>query len=61
MLFPSAVCRKCLKYYGKNIKTEPIYEEQHNEWKSSGAFNKGIAVITGTKAWHNSKKIRTVS
>ena len=28
-------------------QNSPILDEQHNEWKNTGAFNNGIAVIAG--------------
>jgi hypothetical protein len=34
---------------------KPIPDELYSEWKSSGAFNKGIAIILG-KVWHNPLK-----
>ena len=40
---------------GKNGKTNQYPDELHNEWKSSGAFDNGIAIILG-KVWHNPHK-----
>src|SRR5918996_459433 len=39
----------------KEWQDKPIPEELHNEWKASGAFNNGIAIILG-KVWHNPHK-----
>jgi putative DNA primase/helicase len=36
-------------------QNKPIPEEVHNEWKATGAFNKGMAVIPG-KVWHREDK-----
>src|ERR687883_448497 len=47
--------QKMPKTLWEKYQNEAISEEQHNGWKSSGAFNEGIAVITG-KIWHSSKK-----
>jgi hypothetical protein len=37
-------------------QNKPIPDKLHNEWKHTGAFNKGIAVILG-KVWHNKEKL----
>ncbi|HZC48327.1 MAG TPA: hypothetical protein VE244_04610, partial [Nitrososphaeraceae archaeon] len=36
-------------------QNKPIPEEVHNEWKATGAFNKGMAIIVG-KVWHREDK-----
>jgi hypothetical protein len=36
-------------------QNKPIPEEVYNEWKATGAYNKGMAVILG-KVWHNKDK-----
>ena len=36
-------------------QNKPIPEEDHNEWKATGAFNKGMAIIVG-KVWHREDK-----
>jgi hypothetical protein len=36
-------------------QNKPIPEDLHKEWKTTGAFNKGMAVILG-KVWHNKDK-----
>lgn len=36
-------------------QTKPIPEEQHEQWKSEGKFNQGMAIICGT-VWHNPEK-----
>jgi hypothetical protein len=38
----------------KEWQDKPIPEELHDEWKKSGAFDRGMAVILG-KTWHNSE------
>lgn len=48
------------QHKGTNIRwfewqDKPIPEELYSEWKSIGAFNKGIAIILG-KIWHNKQK-----
>ncbi|CAN5235912.1 hypothetical protein BH18THE2_BH18THE2_34620 [soil metagenome] len=39
----------------KEWQDKPIPSEIHDEWKTSGAFNNGIAIILG-KVWHNPHK-----
>jgi hypothetical protein len=39
----------------KEWQDSPIPTELHEEWKESGAFNNGIAIILG-KVWHNPHK-----
>ena len=41
-------------------QNKPIPDKIHNEWKDTGAFSKGMAVILG-KVWHNKDKIRIIS
>jgi hypothetical protein len=36
-------------------QNKPITEEKHNEWKATGDYNEGMAVILG-KVWHNKEK-----
>jgi hypothetical protein len=38
-------------------QNKPISEELHNEWKKTGAFSQGIAVILG-RVWHNEQKLK---
>ena len=45
---------------GQSGKTKPIPDELYSEWKSSGAFDKGIAIILG-KVWHNPIKTESLS
>ena len=40
---------------GKNGKTIRYPENLHKEWKTSGAFDNGIAIVLG-KVWHNPQK-----
>jgi len=35
----------------KKYQNSPIPKEQHDEWKTQGAFNDGMAIIAG-KVWH---------
>lgn len=39
----------------KEWQDKPIPQELHDEWKASGAFNNGIAIVLG-KVWHNQHK-----
>lgn len=39
----------------KEWQDKPIPREVHEQWKASGAFDNGIAIIPG-KVWHNSDK-----
>jgi hypothetical protein len=39
----------------KEWQDKPIPEDLHNEWKSSGAFNNGLAIILG-KVYHKRQK-----
>ena len=39
----------------RKYQNVPISEEHHNEWKSTNAFAKGIAILPG-KVWHNQFK-----
>jgi hypothetical protein len=39
----------------KEWQDRPIPKELHEDWKASGAFNNGIAIILG-KVWHNPQK-----
>jgi hypothetical protein len=39
----------------KEWQDKPIPTELHDEWKASGAFNNGIAIVAG-KVWHNPYK-----
>ena len=35
----------------KEWQNKPIHQELHDEWKRTGLFNDGMAIITG-KVWH---------
>lgn len=39
----------------KEWQDKPISEDLHNEWKKSGVFNNGLAIILG-KVHHNRQK-----
>ena len=39
----------------KEWQDKPIPQELHNEWRESGGFDNGIAIVLG-KVWHNPQK-----
>ena len=54
-VIPADTRRKVTYESWAEWQDKPIPDELYGEWKSSGAFNKGIAVILG-KVWHNPVK-----
>jgi hypothetical protein len=54
-VIPADTRRKETYEYWKEWQNKPIPQELHDKWKTSGAFNNGIAIILG-KVWHNPLK-----
>ena len=54
-VIPADTRRKETYESWKEWQNKPIPQELHDKWKTSGAFNNGIAIILG-KVWHNSLK-----
>ena len=54
-VIPADTRRKVTYESWAEWQDKPISEELYNEWKASGAFNNGIAIIIG-KVWHNPHK-----
>ena len=54
-VIPADTRRKVTYESWAEWQDKPIPEELYNEWKASGAFNNGIAIIIG-KVWHNPHK-----
>ena len=50
-VIPADTKRKVTYESWAEWQDKPIPDELHSEWKSSGAFDKGLAVILG-KVWH---------
>jgi hypothetical protein len=53
-LIPANTRKKETYESWKEWQDKPIPQELHDEWKTSGAFDRGMAVILG-KTWHNSE------
>ena len=54
-VIPADTRRKVIYESWAIWQDNPVPEEVHNEWKASGAFNKGMAIVLG-KVWHNLNK-----
>jgi hypothetical protein len=54
-VIPADTRRKVTYESWAEWQNKPIPDGLYSEWKSSGAFDKGIAVILG-KVWHNPRK-----
>ena len=54
-VIPADTRRKETYESWKEWQNKPIPQELHDKWKTSGAFNNGIAIILG-KVWHNPLK-----
>jgi hypothetical protein len=54
-VIPANTRKKEMYESWKEWQDKPIPQEIHNEWKESGAFDNGIAIILG-KVWHNPHK-----
>lgn len=55
-MIPADTRNKITNEVWSKWQNEPIPEGQHNEWKSNGSFNRGIAVILG-RVFHNKERI----
>lgn len=54
-VIPADTRRKITYETWSEWQDKPIPQELHDEWKKSGAFNNGIAIILG-KVWHNPRR-----
>ena len=54
-VIPADTRRKVTYESWAEWQNKPIPQELYSEWKASGAFNNGIAIILG-KVWHNPNK-----
>ena len=51
-VIPANTREKIVSVPWKPYQTDPVSEEQHQQWKQEGAFDSGMAIIAG-RVWHN--------